>query len=98
MGWVVNATPQPLYPRERNQVPIVQEAGWAPGPVWTGAQNLDPTRSRFPDPPACGKSLYRLSYRGPLELGRERAQKNRIGQKKPYAHKMADTVGHKLRH
>jgi hypothetical protein len=26
-----------LYPRER---PIVQEAGWAPGPVWTGAENL----------------------------------------------------------
>ena len=20
--------------------PIVQEAGWAPGPVWTGAENL----------------------------------------------------------
>ena len=23
-------------------VPIVQEAGWAPGPVWTGAENLAP--------------------------------------------------------
>jgi hypothetical protein len=22
--------------------PIVQEAGWAPGPVWTGAENLAP--------------------------------------------------------
>ena len=21
---------------------IVQDAGWAPGPVWTGAENLDP--------------------------------------------------------
>jgi hypothetical protein len=28
-------------------VPIVQEAGWAPGPVWTGAENLDPTRIFF---------------------------------------------------
>ena len=28
-------------PRER-PVPIVQEAGWAPGPVWTGAENLAP--------------------------------------------------------
>jgi hypothetical protein len=27
MGWVVNATFQPLYPRERDPVPIVQEAG-----------------------------------------------------------------------
>ena len=39
----VNATPQPLYPRERDPVPIVQEAGWAPGPVWTGAENLAST-------------------------------------------------------
>jgi hypothetical protein len=21
-------------------VPIVEEAGWAPGPVWTGAENI----------------------------------------------------------
>jgi hypothetical protein len=26
MGWVVNATHRPLYPRERDPVPIVQEA------------------------------------------------------------------------
>jgi hypothetical protein len=26
-GWVVNATPRSLYPRERDPVPIVQEAG-----------------------------------------------------------------------
>ena len=43
MGWMVSATPRPLYPRERDPVPIVQEAGWAPGPVWTGAENLAPT-------------------------------------------------------
>jgi hypothetical protein len=24
-------------------VPIVQEAGWAPGPIWTGAENFAPT-------------------------------------------------------
>jgi hypothetical protein len=40
MGWVVNATPRPLYLRETNPVPIVYEAGWTPGPVWTGAKNL----------------------------------------------------------
>jgi hypothetical protein len=27
----------------KDPVPIVQEAGWAPGPVWTGAENLAPT-------------------------------------------------------
>jgi hypothetical protein len=42
MGWVVNATPRPLYPRKRDMVPIVQEAGWAPGPFWTGAENSPP--------------------------------------------------------
>jgi hypothetical protein len=30
-GWVVNATPRPLYPGERDPLPIVREAGWAPG-------------------------------------------------------------------
>jgi len=25
---------------EKYPVPTVQEAGWAPGPVWTGAKNL----------------------------------------------------------
>jgi len=42
-GWVVRATPQPLYPG-KDLVPIVQEAGFAPGPVWTGEENLAPTR------------------------------------------------------
>ena len=26
----------------KDPVPIVEEAGWAPGPVWTGAENLSP--------------------------------------------------------
>ena len=51
-------------PRERDPVPIVYEAGWAPGPVWTGAENLALTGIRFPDRPARSESLYRLSYRG----------------------------------
>jgi hypothetical protein len=41
--WVDNATPRPLYPRGRDLAPIVQEAGWAPGPIWTGTENLAPT-------------------------------------------------------
>ena len=27
-------------PREKDRVPIVQEAGWVPGPIWMGAENL----------------------------------------------------------
>ena len=46
----------------KDPVPIVQEAGWAPGPVWTGAENLAPTGVRSPDLPARSQSLYRLSY------------------------------------
>ena len=63
MGWVVNATPRPLYPG-KDPVPTVQEAGWAPGPVWTGAENLAPTGIRSPNRPARSESLYRLNYPG----------------------------------
>ena len=45
-GWVVNATPQPIYSRERDPVPIVQEAEWAAGPVWTVAENLAYTEKK----------------------------------------------------
>jgi len=31
-------------------VAIVQEAGWAPGPVWTGVENLAPHRELIPGP------------------------------------------------
>jgi hypothetical protein len=31
-----------LYTPGKYPVPIVQEAGWAPGPVWAGAENLAP--------------------------------------------------------
>ena len=33
--------PAAFIPR-KDPVPIVQEAGWATGPVWTGAENLAP--------------------------------------------------------
>ena len=36
----------------KDPVPIVQEAGWAPGPVWTGAENLAPHRDLIPGPPS----------------------------------------------
>ena len=39
-GWVVKATPPPLYPRESDPLYVVPEAGWASWPVWTGAENL----------------------------------------------------------
>jgi hypothetical protein len=51
-GWVVNAKPRPLYHRERDLVAVVQEVGWAPGPVWTAAEDLAPTGIRCPERPA----------------------------------------------
>ena len=52
-------------PPGKSPVTIVQEAGWATGPVWTGAENLAITAIRSPDRPARGEALYRLSYPGP---------------------------------
>ena len=46
----------------KDPVPIVQEDGWAPGPVWTGAENLGSSGFRSPDRPARSQSLYRLRY------------------------------------
>jgi hypothetical protein len=60
-GWVVNATPRRLYPQERPGTHFI-ENGWAPGPVWTGTENLDPTGILSPDHPFRSESLYRPRY------------------------------------
>jgi len=46
--------PGRIFTPRKDVVPIVKEAGWAPRPVWTGAENLDPTgiRSRTVQPVA----------------------------------------------
>jgi hypothetical protein len=54
--------PRLLSTPGKDPVPIVQEAGWAPGPVWRGAENLAHTGIRSPDRPARSQSLYRMSY------------------------------------
>ena len=57
--------PGRFLPPEKDSVPIVQEARWTPGLVWTDAENLASTGIRSPDRPARSQSLYRLSYTGP---------------------------------
>jgi hypothetical protein len=42
----------------KDPIPTVQEAGWAPGPVWTGEEKLAPTGIRSLDRPARSESLY----------------------------------------
>ena len=56
------ARPGRTLPPEKDPVPILQEAGWAPGPVWTGEKSRL-HRDLIPDRPARSQSLYRLNYR-----------------------------------
>ena len=50
-GWGVSVTLRPLFTPGKDPVPIVQEAGWAPGPVWTDAEfdpwTVQPVASRY---------------------------------------------------
>ena len=59
--WVVSSTPRPHFTPGKDPVPILQKAGWAPGPVWTGGKS-HPHRDSIPGRPARSQSLYRLSY------------------------------------
>jgi len=59
---VVSSTPRPHFTPGKDPVPILQEAGWAPGPVWTCGKSR-PHGDSIPDRPARSYSLNRLSYR-----------------------------------
>ena len=69
---MVNSTPRPHFTPRKDPVPVLQEAGWAPGPVWTGGKSR-PRRDSIQDLPVHSQSLYRLSYRvhkSAIELGK----------------------------
>ena len=51
-GWVVSSTLRSHFTPGKDPVPVVKEAGWAPGPVWTGGKSR-PHRDSIPDRPAC---------------------------------------------
>ena len=63
-GCVLSAPRPGRFTPGKDPVSIVQEARLAPGPVWTGAENLAATGIRSPHRPASSESLYRLSYTG----------------------------------
>ena len=69
MGWVVNATPRPLYPQERTGTCCI--GGWV-GPS-AGLDGFGKSRPFHRDsiPGPSGQSLYRLSYPSPLYRYRE---------------------------
>ena len=60
------ARPGRTLPPGQDPVPILQEAGWAPGPVWTGGKSRL-HRDSIPDRPGPSQSLYRLSYRAHIK-------------------------------
>ena len=67
MGWVVNTTPRPLFPR------------LGPRAVWKGAENLAPPIGiRSPDRPARSQSLYRLTYHDPQQCNRRHTEVSKI--------------------
>ena len=59
-GWGVMA--RPLSTPGKDLIPILQETGWSPGLVWTGAENLAPTGIWSPDRPTRSQSLYWICY------------------------------------
>jgi hypothetical protein len=72
-GWGDSVTPPPLFNSGKEPVTIVKEAGWAPGPVWTGVENLASIGIRFPDRPVRIQSLYQLRYSSKLRECEEMA-------------------------
>ena len=72
---MVSVTPRQHLAPGKDQVPIVQEAGWASGPVWTGAENLappgfdprtvQPVGSRYTELPGSGFCMSRRKILGP---------------------------------
>jgi len=48
---VVSSTPRPHFTPGKDPLPILQEAGWAPGRVWTGGKSR-PHWDPIPDRPA----------------------------------------------
>jgi len=66
---VVSSTPRLHFTSGKDPVPILQEAGWAPGPSWTRAEKSLPHRDSIPDRPACSQSLYGLRFRPRVAVG-----------------------------
>jgi len=81
-GWVVISTPRPQFNPGKDPIPILQEAGWTPGPVWTGGKSL-PHRHSISDRPARSQSLDRLSYPETVDIGSDKHRATNImGQTK----------------
>jgi len=61
---VVSSTPRLHFTSGKDPVPILQEAGWAPGPVWTGGRSR-PSRDSIPDRSASSPVAIPTELPGP---------------------------------
>jgi len=73
----------------KDPIPILQEAGWAPGPVWTVGKSR-PHWDSIPDRPAHSQSLYRPSY--PTHT--DKTNKNKYTQTKEYTKHSTNNTKH----
>ena len=64
-GWAVSSTPRPHFSPGKDPAPILQEAGWAPGPVWTDGKSRPPPRDSIPDRPARSSVAIPTELPGP---------------------------------
>ena len=63
-AWVVSSTPRPHFTPGKDPVPILQEDGWAPCPVWTGGKSR-PHRDSIPNRPARSSVAIPTELPGP---------------------------------
>ena len=67
-----SSTSRPNFTPGKDPVPTLQEAGWAPGPVWTGGKSL-PHRDSIPDHSARSSVAVLTELPGPpyLNIGKK---------------------------
>jgi hypothetical protein len=61
-GWVVSATPRPLYPPRKTRYSLCRRMGGSRGPVWTRTENAAPKLVWFSDRPARSEPLCWLRF------------------------------------
>ena len=64
---MVSSTPRPHFTPGKDPVPILQEAGWAPEPVWTGGKSR-PHRDSIPGPSSPQSVALPTELPGPQSL------------------------------
>ena len=62
---MVSSTPRQHFTPGKDPIPIVQEAGWVPEPVWTGGTSR-PHWDSIPDRPARSSVAIPTELAGPL--------------------------------